>query len=59
VARLRDAGVDLSRLRSPTGLDLGARVPPEIALSILAEIMTVTRGRPASSLSIVPAHAAP
>ncbi len=59
VARLRDAGVDLSRLRSPTGLDLGARVPPEIALSILAEIMAVTHGRPASSLSIVPAHGAP
>ena len=55
VARLRDSGLDLSRLRSPTGLDLGARVPPEIALSILAEIMAVTHGRPGSSLSIVPA----
>ena len=53
VARLRDAGVDLGRLHSPTGLDLGARVPPEIALSILAEVMAATRGRPASSLSIV------
>jgi xanthine dehydrogenase accessory factor len=53
VARLRDAGVDLGRLRSPTGLDLGARRPPEIALSILAEVMTVTRGRPGGSLDIV------
>jgi xanthine dehydrogenase accessory factor len=53
VAKLRDAGVDLGRLRSPTGLDLGARVPPEIALSILAEVMAVTHDRPASSLSIV------
>ncbi|HZD67675.1 MAG TPA: XdhC family protein [Actinomycetes bacterium] len=53
VARLREAGVDLGRLHSPTGLDLGARVPPEIALSILAEIMASTRGRPAGSLSIV------
>jgi xanthine dehydrogenase accessory factor len=53
VARLRDAGVDLGRLHSPTGLDLGARVPPEIALSILAEVMAATRGRPATSLSIV------
>ena len=53
VAKLRDAGVDLGRLRSPTGLDLGARVPPEIALSILAEVMAVTHDRPGSSLSIV------
>ena len=53
VAKLRDSGLDLSRLRSPTGLDLGARVPPEIALSILAEVMAVTHGRPATSLSIV------
>ena len=53
VARLREAGVDLGRLRSPTGLDLGARRPPEIALSILAEVMTVTRGRPGGSLDIV------
>jgi xanthine dehydrogenase accessory factor len=58
VAKLRDAGVDLGRLRSPTGLDLGARVPPEIALSILAEIMAVTHDRPGSSLSIVSAPAA-
>jgi xanthine/CO dehydrogenase XdhC/CoxF family maturation factor len=53
VAKLRDAGVNLGRLHSPTGLDLGARVPPEIALSILAEVMAVTHDRPASSLSIV------
>ena len=53
VAKLREAGVDLGRLHSPTGLDLGARVPPEIALSILAEVMAVTRARPATSLSIV------
>ncbi len=53
VAKLRDSGVDLGRLRSPTGLDLGARVPPEIALSILAEVMAVTRQRPGESLSIV------
>jgi xanthine dehydrogenase accessory factor len=53
VAKLRDTGLDLRRLRSPTGLDLGARVPPQIALSILAEIMAVTHDRPGSSLSIV------
>jgi len=53
VAKLRQDGLDLSRLHSPTGLDLGARVPPEIALSILAEVLAVTRGRPGGSLNIV------
>jgi xanthine dehydrogenase accessory factor len=53
VDRLRRAGVDLRRLHSPTGLDLGARRPPEIALSILAEVMATTRARPGGSLTIV------
>ena len=53
VGRLRQAGADLGRLHSPTGLDLGARRPPEIALSILAEVMAVTHDRPGGSLSIV------
>jgi xanthine dehydrogenase accessory factor len=53
VDRLRRQGADLGRLHSPTGLDLGARRPPEIALSILAEVMAVTHGRPAGSLDIV------
>jgi xanthine dehydrogenase accessory factor len=56
---LRDAGVDVRRLRSPTGLDLGARRPPEIALSILAEVMAATRGRPGASLDIVHAEKGP
>jgi xanthine dehydrogenase accessory factor len=55
VERLRHAGADLSRLHSPTGLDLGALRPPEIALSILAEVMAATRGRPGASLSIIDA----
>ncbi|MEZ5114914.1 MAG: XdhC/CoxI family protein [Candidatus Nanopelagicales bacterium] len=40
--RLRDAGLteaELSRLRSPIGLDLGARTPEETAVSIAAEIV--------------------
>ncbi|MFF7337879.1 XdhC family protein [Streptomyces sp. NPDC008163] len=45
--RLREAGVtelELARLHSPIGLDLGARTPEETALSIAAEIVAVRRG---------------
>jgi xanthine dehydrogenase accessory factor len=45
--RLRDAGlteVELARLHSPIGLDLGARTPEETALSIGAEIVAHRRG---------------
>ncbi|MEU0073795.1 XdhC/CoxI family protein [Streptomyces sp. NPDC006332] len=45
--RLREAGLGaeaLARLRSPIGLDLGARTPEETALSIAAEIVA-TRHR--------------
>ncbi|WP_406863783.1 XdhC/CoxI family protein [Streptomyces sp. HUAS MG47] len=45
--RLREAGVaepELARLRSPIGLDLGARTPEETALSIAAEIVAHRRG---------------
>jgi xanthine dehydrogenase accessory factor len=34
---------DLSRVKSPAGLDIGARAPEEIAVSILAEIVQVRR----------------
>ncbi|WP_405824873.1 XdhC family protein [Streptomyces sp. NBC_01390] len=46
-ARLRAHGLtdrELARLRSPIGLDLGARTPQETALSIAAEIVAVARG---------------
>ena len=42
VEALRDAGFDddeISRVRSPLGLDLGGRGPEEIALSIAAGIV--------------------
>ena len=45
--RLREVGLselELDRLRSPIGLDLGARTPEETALSIAAEIVAVRRG---------------
>ena len=34
----------MARLRSPIGLDLGARTPEETALSIAAEIVAAGRG---------------
>ena len=45
--RLREAGLtaaERARLRSPIGLDLGARTPEETALSIAAEIVATRRG---------------
>ena len=42
LARLRETGLgeaELARLRSPIGLDLGARTPEETAISIAAEIV--------------------
>lgn len=45
--RLREVGLtelELNRLRSPIGLDLGARTPEETALSIVAEIVANRRG---------------
>ncbi|MFD8674580.1 XdhC family protein [Streptomyces seoulensis] len=55
--RLREAGVtdrQLARLRSPIGLDLGARTPEETALSIAAEIVASRRG--GTGLSLTGAH---
>ncbi|NKQ25745.1 XdhC family protein [Streptomyces galbus] len=55
--RLREAGVtdlELTRLRSPIGLDLGARTPEETALSIGAEIVANRRG--GSGVSLTGAH---
>ncbi|GGL81875.1 hypothetical protein GCM10010129_27050 [Streptomyces fumigatiscleroticus] len=56
-ARLREVGVtelELARLRSPIGLDLGARTPEETALSIAAEIVADRRG--GSGVPLTGAH---
>ncbi len=45
--RLRARGFsdgDLARLRTPVGLAIGARTPEEIAVSIVAELVSVRRG---------------
>ncbi len=47
LARLREAGLtedELTRLRSPIGLDLGARTPEETAVSVAAELIQLRWG---------------
>jgi xanthine dehydrogenase accessory factor len=46
--RLKAAGfsdADLDRIHGPVGINIGAKTPEEIALSIMAEIVAVRRGR--------------
>jgi xanthine dehydrogenase accessory factor len=57
-AELRAEGVAEERvatLETPAGLDIGARTPEEIALSILARIVAVRRGEQAVAVHVVPA----
>ena len=53
--RLSEAGVtdeQWARLRSPIGLDIGARTPEETAVSIVSEIIALRTGRSARALSV-------
>jgi xanthine dehydrogenase accessory factor len=52
VERLLQAGVspgDVARIHAPVGLDIGAQGAAEIALSIIAEIIAVQRGKGGAS----------
>jgi xanthine dehydrogenase accessory factor len=54
LARLREIGMteaELSRLRSPIGLDLGARTPEETAVAIAAELIQLRWGGSGQPLS--------
>ena len=52
--KLRAEGFDeaqLKKVRAPIGLDIGAVSPEEVALAILAEIVTERRGGAGAPLS--------
>jgi xanthine dehydrogenase accessory factor len=46
LAELAEEGVDVAALHVPAGHDLGGRSPGEIALSVMAEIVAESHGRP-------------
>jgi xanthine dehydrogenase accessory factor len=53
-ARLQAAGLteaELARLHGPVGLDLGAAAPAETAVSVVAEVLAVRRGRSGGPLA--------
>jgi xanthine dehydrogenase accessory factor len=49
----RHGDVPLERVFAPVGLDIGAITPEEIAVSIVAELVALRHGRPASHLRVL------
>ncbi|MDR3437775.1 XdhC family protein [Telmatospirillum sp.] len=52
VARLVEHGLSetqVARVAAPVGLDLGGRMPAEIAISVLAEVVATRHGKPRTS----------
>jgi xanthine dehydrogenase accessory factor len=55
VARLREMGHDdgaIARIHAPVGLDIAAVTAPEIALSVLAEVVAARRGAPLAKRAV-------
>ncbi len=56
IERLRESGVpedQIARIHGPIGLDIGGGSPEEMAISILAELLSVAHGRGGKSLSTI------
>lgn len=47
---------DLQRIHAPVGIDIGSKTPPEIALSVMADIVRYKNGRVSLSVTGVTAH---
>ena len=59
--RLKENGIteqEITRLRSPIGMDLGARTPEETAISVVSEIIALRTKRPMHALkdTVGPIH---